>query len=67
VGQEASIALAEKLGNREFIVHASRLHECEVKGTAPSICRLHTLSSVYAYKVTTEVVRGSGVLTVGRS
>jgi hypothetical protein len=57
---EASIALAEKLGNREFILPASRLDKCEVKGTAPSICRLHTLSSVYAYKVT-ELLRWYGV------
>jgi hypothetical protein len=48
---EASIALAMKLRNREFILPASRLHEFEVKGVVPSIYRLYTLSWMYGCKI----------------
>ena len=59
---EASIALAEKHGNREFTLPASRLHEFEVKGIVPSIFRLYTLSWVYGRKIG-ELLRWYGIPT----
>jgi len=59
---EASIALAEKYGNREFTLPASRLHEFEVKGIVPSIFRLYTLSWVYGRKIG-ELLRWYGIPT----
>jgi hypothetical protein len=57
---QASIALAAKLGNREFLLPASRLHEIEVKGIVPSIFRLYTLSRVYGVKLA-DMLRWYGV------
>jgi len=57
---KASIMLAEKHENREFILPASRLHEFEVKGVVPSIFRLYTLAWVCGCKIT-ELLRWYGV------
>ena len=59
---EASITLAEKHRNREFILPASRLHEFEVKGVVPSIFRLYTLSWMYGVKMS-GLLRWFGVPT----
>jgi hypothetical protein len=57
---EASIVLAEKHGNREFILPASRLHDIEKKGIVPNIFRLYTLSWVYGRKIG-ELLRWYGI------
>lgn len=59
----ASVVLATKLRNREFILPASRLHEFEVKGVVPSIYRLYTLSWIYGCKIG-ELMRWYGIPSV---
>jgi transcriptional regulator with XRE-family HTH domain len=49
---QASIALSRKLGNSEFQLPASRLHEFETRNVVPSIHRLYTLAATYRYEMT---------------
>jgi hypothetical protein len=49
--QQASVALAKTLGNREFVLPASRLHAMETANMVPSIYRLYTLARVYHLKL----------------
>lgn len=45
--EEASIQIAERRKNSEYIVIISRLSEIENRGTIPSIYRLYSLCSIY--------------------
>jgi hypothetical protein len=57
---KASIVLAEKHKNREFILPTSRLHDIETKGVVPSIFRLYALSCVYGCNIR-ELLRWYGI------
>lgn len=45
--EEASIKIAQRRNNDEFIVALSRLADIENKGTVPSIYRLYSLCAIY--------------------
>ena len=45
--EDASLRIAERKNNDEFIVALSRLSDIENKGTVPSIFRLYTLCAIY--------------------
>ena len=45
--EEASIQIAERRGNDEFIIALSRLSDIENKGTVPTIYRLYSLCAIY--------------------
>jgi transcriptional regulator with XRE-family HTH domain len=45
--EAASLRLAEKHGNQEFVISPSRLSDIETKGLVPSIFRLYSLAIVY--------------------
>jgi hypothetical protein len=45
--EEASILIANRHGNDEFIVQLSRLADIENKGTVPSLFRLYSLCTIY--------------------
>ncbi|HEV2198517.1 MAG TPA: hypothetical protein VGR73_01755 [Bryobacteraceae bacterium] len=45
--EEASVRIASRNGNDEFIIALSRLADIENKGTIPSIYRLYSLCAVY--------------------
>ena len=49
--EEASIKIAERRGNDEFIVALSRLADIENKGTVPSLYRLYSLCAVYRLEI----------------
>jgi len=49
--EEASIKIAERWGNDEFIVALSRLADIENKGTVPSLYRLYSLCAVYRLEI----------------
>ena len=44
---QESVRLAKRLGNRRYIIPASRLHDFETKNVVPSIYRCYTLAWVY--------------------
>ena len=48
-----SLAIAKKLGRKEFVIPPSRLHDFEVQGVVPSIFRIYTLARVYRSRVFT--------------
>jgi hypothetical protein len=50
--EQASVSLSQKLGNSEFLLPASRLHEFETRDVVPSIHRLYTLACIYEYEIT---------------
>ncbi len=45
--EEASIRIAARRGNDEFIIALSRLADIENKGTMPSVYRLYSLCAIY--------------------
>src|SRR5262252_2239093 len=45
--EEASLRIAERHKNEEFIIALSRLSDIENKGTVPTIYRLYTLCAIY--------------------
>src|SRR3954465_6221309 len=45
--EAASVALAAKRGNGEFVLQLSRLSDIETKGIIPSIYRLYSLAVIY--------------------
>ena len=45
--EEASIQIAERHGNDEFVIALSRLSDIENKGTIPTIYRLYSLCAIY--------------------
>ncbi|MGB9197079.1 MAG: hypothetical protein WCB53_09160 [Terriglobales bacterium] len=47
----ASLRLAERLGNRKFVLPPSRLHNIELKNSVPSIHRLYSLAHIYVCDV----------------
>ncbi len=49
--EEASILIANRHGNDEFIMQLSRLADIENKGTVPSLYRLYSLCTIYRLDV----------------
>jgi transcriptional regulator with XRE-family HTH domain len=49
--EEASLRIAERHQNEEFIIALSRLSDIENKGTVPTIYRLYTLCVIYRLKL----------------
>lgn len=45
--ENATLRIAERHGNAEFIVSPSRLSDIETKGLVPSIYRVYSLAAVY--------------------
>lgn len=58
--EKASHVLAQRHGNKEFILHISRLFEIEQGGVAPAIYRLHCLCAIYKLDIS-EVLTWYGV------
>src|SRR5438128_12645800 len=58
--EEASIQIAARRKNDEYIIALSRLADIENKGTVPSIYRLYTLCAIYRLDVS-EVLQWYGV------
>ena len=58
--EDASLRIAERRKNDEFIVALSRLSDIENKGTVPSIYRLYSLSAIYRLDLC-EVLQWYGV------
>lgn len=58
--EEASIKIAERHHNDEFIVALSRLADIENKGTLPSFYRLYSLCAIYRLEVS-EVLSWYGI------
>src|SRR5882672_5177919 len=50
--EEASVRIATRRSNDEFIVALSRLADIENKGTMPSIYRLYSLCAIYRLELT---------------
>jgi transcriptional regulator with XRE-family HTH domain len=44
---QASLRVAKRLRNEDFLLPPSRLHEIEARSVVPSIHRLYTLASIY--------------------
>jgi hypothetical protein len=57
---EASLQIANRHGNDEFIIALSRLSDIENKGTVPSIFRLYSLCTIYRLELP-EVLEWYGV------
>src|SRR5207245_10058013 len=47
--ESASMRLAARHGNDEFVINPSRLSDIETKGLVPSVYRLYTLAIVYRF------------------
>ena len=58
--EEASLAIAKRHRNEEFIVQLSRLSDIESKRTVPSIFRLYSLCTIYRLDIN-EVIGWYGV------
>ena len=58
--EEASIRIAERYKNDEFIIALSRLADIENKGTVPTLYRLYSLCAIYRLDIT-EVLEWYGV------
>ena len=58
--EEASIMIAQRNHNPEFIITLSRLSDIENKGTLPTLYRLYTLCALYRQDLN-EVLRWYGV------
>jgi transcriptional regulator with XRE-family HTH domain len=58
--EEASIKIAERHHNDEFILALSRLADIENKGTVPSVYRLYSLCAIYRLDLS-EVLSWYGV------
>ncbi len=48
---QASVSLAKRMRNEEFLIPPSRLHEIEARSVVPSIHRLYTLASTYGHEL----------------
>jgi transcriptional regulator with XRE-family HTH domain len=64
--EEASLRIAERHKNEEFIIALSRLSDIENKGTVPTIYRLYSLCAIYRLNLS-DVLRWYGVDTAGLS
>jgi transcriptional regulator with XRE-family HTH domain len=62
--EEASLRIAEKHRNSEFVIALSRLADIENKGTLPTVYRLYSLCAIYRLDFT-EVVGWYGVSISG--
>src|SRR5690606_30451567 len=58
--EEASLRIAERHKNDEFIIALSRLADIENKGTVPTLYRLYSLCVIYRLDVT-EVLEWYGI------
>jgi len=58
--EEASLRIAERHKNEEFIIALSRLSDIENKGTVPTIYRLYSLCAIYRLNLS-DVLRWYGV------
>ena len=58
--EEASLKIAERHKNEEFIIALSRLSDIENKGTVPTIFRLYSLAAIYRLDLT-EILGWYGV------
>jgi transcriptional regulator with XRE-family HTH domain len=58
--EEASLRIAERHKNDEFIIALSRLADIENKGTVPTLYRLYSLCAIYRLDVT-EVLEWYGI------
>jgi transcriptional regulator with XRE-family HTH domain len=58
--EEASLRIAERHKNDEFIIALSRLADIENKGTVPTLYRLYSLCAIYRLDIT-EVLEWYGV------
>jgi transcriptional regulator with XRE-family HTH domain len=47
--EAASIRIAQRLENEEFVIPPSRLSDIETKGVIPSIFRLYSLAAIYRF------------------
>jgi transcriptional regulator with XRE-family HTH domain len=62
--EEASLRIAERHKNEEFIIALSRLSDIENKGTVPTIYRLYSLCAIYRLNLS-EALRWYGVDPAG--
>jgi hypothetical protein len=62
--EEASLRIAERHKNEEFIIALSRLSDIENKGTVPTIYRLYSLCAIYRLNLS-DALRWYGVDPVG--
>jgi transcriptional regulator with XRE-family HTH domain len=62
--EEASLRIAERHKNEEFIIALSRLSDIENKGTVPTIYRLYSLCAIYRLNLS-EALRWYGVDPTG--
>lgn len=58
--EQASLRIAERRKNDEFIIALSRLADIENKGTLPTLCRLYSLCAIYRLDIQ-EVMEWYGV------
>src|SRR5579885_2468729 len=58
--EEASVMIAQRNHNPEFIISLSRLSDIENKGTLPTLYRLYTLCAIYRLDLN-EVLHWYGV------
>ncbi|HWB99717.1 MAG TPA: helix-turn-helix transcriptional regulator [Bryobacteraceae bacterium] len=58
--EEASLRIAERHKNDEFVIALSRLSDIENKGTVPTIYRLYSLCAIYRLEIS-EVLEWYGV------
>lgn len=49
--QGESSRIAQRLGNKKYLVPSSRLHEIEVEEKVPNLYRLYALAEVYRLEV----------------
>src|SRR5437870_3651430 len=62
--EEASLQIAERHKNEEFIIALSRLSDIENKGTVPTIYRLYSLCAIYRLNLN-DALRWYGVDPAG--
>jgi transcriptional regulator with XRE-family HTH domain len=62
--EEASLRIAERHKNEEFIIALSRLSDIENKGTVPTIYRLYSLCAIYRLNLS-DALRWYGVDPIG--
>ena len=60
--EEASLRIADRHQNEEFIIALSRLSDIENKGTVPTIYRLYSLCAIYRLNLS-EALRWYGKLS----
>lgn len=57
---EQSILMAANLGNEEFVITPSRLHDIEIRDAVPNIYKLKALATTYGMKLT-EILKLYGI------